>query len=436
MGRKRNQTRQYLHLCVAGLVLAVLGGCATFATILAEREGRAHLEQVRLLTRQGDFEGGMRENRRVFENAPTSPPADAALFSMGLICVDRANPQKDYKKALGFFKQLVNDFPYSPFAGEAQTWAGFLQDEVSAEREGRAHLQRVQVLTRQGDFEGALRENRNVLEHSPQTPPADAALLSMGLVYADYANPQKDYKKALEYFTLLLTDFPQSPFAEDGRIWDGILQNEIVGQEGRAHLQRVQLLVSQRDFDGALRENQKILDHSRKSSPGDAALFSMGLIHAHFANPKMDHRKAQGYFTQLVKDFPDSPLAESARIWNDVLENERSGLEARAHLQRVQSFIRKEDFEGALRESQKVLALSPKSPLGDEALFTMGLVHVHFANPKMDYKKALSYFVRLKKEFPGSPFAEEAKIWINVLETMEKAARVDMEIDEKKKQLR
>jgi tetratricopeptide (TPR) repeat protein len=409
--------------------MAVLAGCAPFRTMLAEREGRAHLQQVRLFTRQGNFEGALRENRKVLDQSSKTPPADAALFSMGLICVDRANPGRDYKKALGFFTQLLHDFPSSPFAAEAALWAGILENELA----GRAHLQRMQLLTRQGDFAGALRENRKILDQSPKAPLADAALLGMGLVYADYANPHRDYKKALDFFAQLVTEFPESPFAQDARLWDGILKNEILGH---AHLQRVQVLVSQRDFEGALRENQKMLDSSPKNPPGDAALFSMGLIHALSANPKMDRRKAQGYFMQLVKDFPESPLAEGARIWNEVIENERTAQEGRAHLQRVQLFIRKEDFEGALRECQKILALAPKGLPGDEALFNMGLIHVHFANPKMDYKKALNCFQRLRKEFPGSQFAEEARIWINVLEAMEKASRVDMEIDEKQKLLR
>ena len=435
MGRERSRTRQHLYLCIAGLIMALLAACTPFRAMLAEREGRAHLQQVRLRARQGDFEGALRENRKILDRSPKSPPADAALFGLGLLYVDHANPEKDYKKALGFFTQLVNDFPYSSYADESGIWAGVLEDGASAEREGRTHLQRMQLLTQQGDFEGALRENRKIIDRAPKSPPADAALLSMGLIHADYANPKKDYKKAVGFFTQLMTDFPQSPFAEDGRIWNGILETEIVG-EGRAHLQRVQLLVSQRDFEGALRENRKVLASSPKSPPGDAALFSMGLIHALFANPKMDRKKAQDYFMQLVRDFPESPLAEGARIWSEVLENELAEQEGRAHMKRMRFFMRKADFETALRECQKVLAHSPNSQPGDAALFSMGLIHVHFDNPKMDRKKALNCFVRLRKEFPDSSFAEEARIWINVIETMEKAALVDREIDEKKKAMR
>jgi TolA-binding protein len=93
------------------------------------------------------------------------------------------------------------------------------------------------------------------------------------------------------------------------------------------------------------------------------------------------------------------------------------------------------DFEGALRECQEALALAPAGPPGDEALFTMALLHAHYGNPKKDYRKALAFFNRVIKEFPGSPRTEEAKIWIGVLEAIEKTRRVDTDIEERKKGL-
>lgn len=109
--------------------------------------------------------------------------------------------------------------------------------------------------------------------------------------------------------------------------------------------------------------------------------------------------------------------------------------ESRAHLQRAQQLIRQGDFEGALRENQKVLSLSPKSPPGDAALYSMGLIPIHYANPKKDYKRALGFFTQLPKDFPRSPLTEEAKVWAGVLEAMEKATQIDIEIEEKKKEL-
>ncbi len=105
------------------------------------------------------------------------------------------------------------------------------------------------------------------------------------------------------------------------------------------------------------------------------------------------------------------------------------------HLDLVKGFISHGDFDGATKASQAVLSRSPKMPPGDEALFTMGLIYAHYANPKKDYKKALGYFVRVEREFPHSPLIEEARIWVSVLQAFEKAKQVDIEIEEKKKEM-
>jgi TolA-binding protein len=115
------------------------------------------------------------------------------------------------------------------------------------------------------------------------------------------------------------------------------------------------------------------------------------------------------------------------------LGNWPGGSDAYGHLRRIEPLMAQHDFDGALREGQEVLALSPKGPPADEALFDMALVHVHFANPRKDHRKAAGLFSRVVKEFPDSPRVEEAKIWMGVLEAIEKARQVDADIEERKK---
>jgi hypothetical protein len=106
------------------------------------------------------------------------------------------------------------------------------------------------------------------------------------------------------------------------------------------------------------------------------------------------------------------------------------------HLMHMEGLLSRGNFEGAMKESQEVLARSPKATPGDEALMTMGLISAHYANPKKDYQNALGYFIRLEREFPRSPLAEEAKIWIGVLQSFEKAKQVDLDIEKMKKEIR
>jgi hypothetical protein len=105
------------------------------------------------------------------------------------------------------------------------------------------------------------------------------------------------------------------------------------------------------------------------------------------------------------------------------------------HLENVRDFISRGDFDGAMKASQDILSRSSKTPPGDAALMDLGLISAHYANPKKDYKKALGFFMRIDKDFPDSPFVEEAKIWVGVLQAFEKSKQVDIDIEEKKKEL-
>ena len=137
-------------------------------------------------------------------------------------------------------------------------------------------------------------------------------------------------------------------------------------------------------------------------------------------------------------EFPQSPRVKEAKVWTGVLntleelkikmEAQRS---AHGHLLRSQSLFAKGDYEGALEENKEVLSRYANTSPGDEALFNMGLIYAHMK----DYQKALSSFKRFVKNFPQGPRIEEAKIWIEVLNAIEETKQVDIEIEEKKKEL-
>jgi TolA-binding protein len=80
-----------------------------------------------------------------------------------------------------------------------------------------------------------------------------------------------------------------------------------------------------------------------------------------------------------------------------------------------------------------VLGVAREQPPADTAIFNMGLVYVHPKNPKKDNKRAISYFNRVIKGYPESPWAEQARIWVGVLDGMEKLKQVDIEIEERKR---
>lgn len=115
--------------------------------------------------------------------------------------------------------------------------------------------------------------------------------------------------------------------------------------------------------------------------------------------------------------------------------------ETREALNRAQALLSQGDYEGSMRENQQALALAGNVSPADEAIFNMGLIYAHVGNPKKDYRKAIGLFRRVVKEYPESPLVEQAKSWVGVLQTnekltqmIEKSKKVDLEIEEKKRE--
>ena len=104
-------------------------------------------------------------------------------------------------------------------------------------------------------------------------------------------------------------------------------------------------------------------------------------------------------------------------------------------LKPVRAAIENSDFEGAIRDYQRLLSSPGGNECADLALFDLGLLYAHPDNPGRDYRKSLTSFSRLLKEHPRSPLAGEARIWAAVLEMLEQAKRVDLELEEMKKAL-
>jgi tetratricopeptide (TPR) repeat protein len=73
------------------------------------------------------------------------------------------------------------------------------------------------------------------------------------------------------------------------------------------------------------------------------------------------------------------------------------------------------NYEGALEQYQKVLALSGRKLPADEALFYIGLIYASSRYPKRDIKKSMDFFTDVLNDWPQSSFVEQAKIWLGIL---------------------
>lgn len=95
--------------------------------------------------------------------------------------------------------------------------------EAKLEMGAREDLLRARELLDEGDYEGALKENRKILSCCENMPPGDEALFNIGIIYAHYGYPDRDRRKSLDFFERLVSKFPESPLARKAEIWMGLL---------------------------------------------------------------------------------------------------------------------------------------------------------------------------------------------------------------------
>ena len=97
-------------------------------------------------------------------------------------------------------------------------------------------------------------------------------------------------------------------------------QHASLRNEAQEYLLRGQALLSQKNYDGALSEFQKVLSLPPGKPLKDEALFNIGLIYAHFGNPQRDVEKSLAFFKRLINRYPKSALAGQATMWVEILE--------------------------------------------------------------------------------------------------------------------
>jgi tetratricopeptide (TPR) repeat protein len=263
MGRKQPRARKYIYFCITSLIFLSLFNCATIKDIREQSEAREYLLRGHELLSQKDYEGALSEYQKALSMSTRKPQEAEALFNIGLIYAHFGYPKKDYGKSQNVFIKILNDYPESPFVEQSRIWVGVLQE----------HKRISQMIEKS-------KQTIKELEKSKQT-------------FKEPEKPKKLKTKTEEF---------------------GVTQE---------YLLQGQRLLAQGDYEGSINENQKILSMSTHQPPRDEALFNLGLIYAHFGNPKKDFGKSLDFFKKLIKDYPRSPLVEQAKIWVEVLqENE------------------------------------------------------------------------------------------------------------------
>lgn len=141
MGRKPVRTRKYLYLCIA---LLIFSACSLVNHWGEQREIRDSMLQGHNLFIQGDFQGALDRYRRVMARVRTQPPADAAVYNVGLIHAHPQNPEASHLMAMEAFKRLIAEHPESPWVEQAKIWVSVLAQAEKSTREAEKSREEVE----------------------------------------------------------------------------------------------------------------------------------------------------------------------------------------------------------------------------------------------------------------------------------------------------
>lgn len=76
-------------------------------------------------------------------------------------------------------------------------------------------------------------------------------------------------------------------------------------------------------------------------------------------------------------------------------------------------------FDDVIKESERALAADDSNVSADTALFTLGMAYAHPRNPAQNLAAAKKTFATLLRDYPASPWATQAKVWLEVVRERE-----------------
>ena len=81
------------------------------------------------------------------------------------------------------------------------------------------------------------------------------------------------------------------------------------------------------------------------------------------------------------------------------------------------------DYEAAAKKYREAMILARHHAPADAASYNIGLVYAHPNNPERDNPKAIESFSKVINDYAESPWVEQAKIWVGVLQQAERSAQ-------------
>ena len=122
-------------------------------------------------------------------------------------------------------------------------------------------------------------------------------------------------------------------------------------------------------------------------------------------------------------------------FFQEIMEGER----VQEKMIQGQKFRNQGDFEQSIQVFEEILSAYPRRPPGDQALREVALTLSHPGNPRKNFPEALAFWWKLQKNFPHSPYAEEARAWIGLntayADALQKGEKTKSQLQQVKSQM-
>ena len=135
-------------------------------------------------------------------------------------------------------------------------------------------------------------------------------------------------------------------------------------QQSEKSFKKGEKFIVKGEYKEALIEYEKVLRLFPKASPGDNALFHIGLIWLHPDNPQRDYEKSLIFFQRVIHDFSQTGLRETAKVLSyTVTELIRSENDIK-ELKKLKEFKESADFlQNRLRKENEEQAETLKKQI-------------------------------------------------------------------------
>ena len=221
------------------------------------------------------------------------PPADE-VYEQGLRKMQRHIvlgfiPRVDYDGAIEDFQSIIDNYPYSEYAVEAE-------------------LRIADAYYEDSHFEEALSYYRDFADLHPQNERVPYTILRSALChYHEIASIERDQtaaREAMGYLERLLREFPYSPETREGEA----MLLELRGRIARSVMGKGDFYMDRHEHQAAAERYRSVLNEYPGLGYDAAALFNLAVCYDHMKR----RDEALRLFHVILENYQESDLAEEA----------------------------------------------------------------------------------------------------------------------------